>query len=171
MQLEFKSWTRLLAFHFMLMFSRKALIPLFSKGNSWTDLILLAFFFFFFFFINHSRRKTLIQTSCTLLKNWPCVKSSLWWRGWLNTCLWILNKQLAVWKNTDLSLGKNHFCTPYQSFLLHTTVHFPWTLLRILGYTLTQILGMKSLLFTLLHPNSNLIYTKTIYSTEYFRKN
>ena len=43
-----------------------------------------------------SEGKLWIQTSCTLLKNWPCVASCLWRRGWVNTYL-IRAGKIAEW--------------------------------------------------------------------------
>ena len=44
-----------------------------------------------------------IQTSCTLLKNWPCIIFCLWQRGWVNTYYHHHHVALSTWISLTLS--------------------------------------------------------------------
>ena len=75
-----KPWTRLFAFHFVLLHLGKVWIHWFFSSNEW---LVGQVGVFGLSQTTSLREGTLrIQTSCNLLENWLCVSSCLWWMCW-----------------------------------------------------------------------------------------
>ena len=77
-RLEFKTWMTLFVFLFVLMLWGKAWISLLSLTEQ-------TGFFSLDKAISLGEGNLWIQTNLTLLKDWSCVISCSWHRGWINT--------------------------------------------------------------------------------------
>ena len=99
---EFKSWTKLFAFPFVLMPFGKARIHLSSPASGWTE--------FFGLRKATSVREVKLDLNqlCFIYKNWPSIASCPWMKGWIDTYYSGLDKlwgSLTTSETVQLSSG------------------------------------------------------------------